>query len=311
LAGDRIGDARDYFVMGRSSRTRRAYDRLRNTLYRCVTLYLYGNLTRVLELSRNLGDEAEYSGFREYQLFSGFLEARTQFELGRYEEASQRLEQLLTVASCYGRREAMSTLRRWLARTEIYLGDAEGAIRALRGDVGGPETWLFLTEAYEHGEHYVEALECARAGLECSHPTVIRSTETALWQTGFAGIEDTVGRNRLIVYRLLDTLHAYLRALVTSEREEALGELHRFTRSRRVGESDPYNPMYFYLYSALLRKGDPEAPDDKLTVLGKAVRFLQDRASRIDDYSDKVAFLHQNYWNRRLVDTARGENLFN
>ncbi len=49
--------------------------------------------------------------------------------------------------------------------------------------------------------------------------------------------------------------------------------------------------------------------DDKETVLGKALKSLQERASRIDAPSERSSFLSQNRWNRRIMDEARERKL--
>ena len=72
---------------------------------------------------------------------------------------------------------------------------------------------------------------------------------------------------------------------------------------------DPYNRLYYFLYSLILPESGPADTEDRLTILGKSVRFMQERSSRIDRYSDKTAFLEKNYWNRQLIEQARLHNL--
>jgi hypothetical protein len=59
----------------------------------------------------------------------------------------------------------------------------------------------------------------------------------------------------------------------------------------------------------ILQGSGPDRLDDPLTVLGKSVKNLRERTGRIDEYGHKTDYLHRNYWNRRLMDTAKAHNL--
>ena len=86
-------------------------------------------------------------------------------------------------------------------------------------------------------------------------------------------------------------------------------ELHKLTRSERSVEEDPNGYWYNYLYSVILPESGGEEIDDKETVLGKAVKNLQERASRIDAPAERSAFLSRNTWNRRIMNEARQRKL--
>jgi hypothetical protein len=49
--------------------------------------------------------------------------------------------------------------------------------------------------------------------------------------------------------------------------------------------------------------------DDGVTVLSKALKLLQQRASRIDDSQVRWNFLNQNTWNARLLAAAKDKKL--
>jgi hypothetical protein len=59
----------------------------------------------------------------------------------------------------------------------------------------------------------------------------------------------------------------------------------------------------------MLPEGRSREFEDATTVLGRAVKALQERTSRIDVYNHKISYLRQNYWNRRLWDLAQKNNL--
>ena len=103
-----------------------------------------------------------------------------------------------------------------------------------------------------------------------------------------------------------------LRGFVLAESgrtEEGVQELHRLTREIKLSEIDPYNRLYYYLYSMILPESGDLNIEDRNTVLGRAVRDIQQRTSRLDDYAHKTDFLRLNYWNSRLMSRAQSSNL--
>jgi hypothetical protein len=91
--------------------------------------------------------------------------------------------------------------------------------------------------------------------------------------------------------------------------EEGIRELHKLTRSERSVDEDPNGYWYNYLYSMVLPESGGQEVDDKETILGKAVKSLQERASRIDAPSERSSFLSRNRWNQRIMDEARQRKL--
>ena len=49
--------------------------------------------------------------------------------------------------------------------------------------------------------------------------------------------------------------------------------------------------------------------DDSLTVLNKALKLLQQRASKIDDSTERWHYLSNNYWNSLLFAEARKKKM--
>ena len=52
-----------------------------------------------------------------------------------------------------------------------------------------------------------------------------------------------------------------------------------------------------------------EEVDDKVTVLSKSLKTLQERASRIDAPGERSSFLWRNRWNRMIMEEARNRKL--
>lgn len=305
LAMDHVNDARNYLWNSRSSDS---YEWMRGLLFRVVTLFLQGSYSRVKEGTAELVESAAAQGLREFELFALFVAARTHFELGQYDECSTGLSRFLTTARIYGVDDAFRLGALWLARCFAYQGNLEHARFLLDRYGGNAESLLFRAEAFEFEGRLHDALECARSGYEASYAPTDQNMERVSWATGLSNLEDLVIREEPVLSRLLWAYTGYLAAR-TGSVEEGVATLRELTRHRSIVESDPYNRVYYYLYSEVLASAEG-ATDDRSTVLGKSVRFVQDRASRIDSYYDKTAFLHSNYWNSRIVSVAKHYNLF-
>jgi hypothetical protein len=131
------------------------------------------------------------------------------------------------------------------------------------------------------------------------------------WDNGFASVEDLViadNQGSTELRRLIRSYYAWSLAHLDRQ-EEAVPIFYALTRGSEGGSIDPYAGLYNYLYSSVLpneRSGDR---DDRITVLGKSVKLIQERTSRIDEYRDKMRFLKRNGWNQQLMREARKHNL--
>jgi len=91
--------------------------------------------------------------------------------------------------------------------------------------------------------------------------------------------------------------------------QEGIGELHQLTRGEKSLEVDPAVYWFNYLYSRVLPEASSEEVDDKVTVLSKSLKSLQERASRIDAPAERSSFLWRNRWNRMIMEEARERKL--
>jgi len=81
------------------------------------------------------------------------------------------------------------------------------------------------------------------------------------------------------------------------------------SREDRLSEHDPNNYHYYYLHSRVVPHGEGELLVDRLTVLSKALKHVQERATRIDDVKKRQSFLRRNRWNARLIEDAKSLKL--
>jgi hypothetical protein len=89
----------------------------------------------------------------------------------------------------------------------------------------------------------------------------------------------------------------------------AIEELSRITRDEKVSEIDPNNSLYYYLLARLIPSDSGEAGIDRLTVLSKGLKYLQQQASQIDDPHQKKDFLMKARWNSLLFEEVKANNL--
>jgi tetratricopeptide (TPR) repeat protein len=314
LAEGRLGEAAEYLDM--SQRLCQEADDAPGLLWTLVylsdTCFISGKYTQCFAALEQGLRRARVLYRREVELFFEFLRARTLFQLGSYEECSLCLQSCLCLATIYGRGDAMPVLRAWLGRTLLHQGEAASGTRLLESlSRQTREVLLFLAEgclfsgALENASLYVER------GLALAPGYRFPSPEGIPWQDGFACAEGRcfrLSRGDAYLRRTLAGLRAYLLGL-RSFREEAIRDLRQLTRGEKAVEEDPAIYWLNYLYSQVLPETGAEEVDDKVTVLSKSLKTLQQRAARIDAPAERTSFLRRNRWNRMIMDEARERKL--
>ncbi len=314
LAEGRLGEAVEY--LGLSQRlcheARDAQGTLWTLAYLADCLFIDGRYTRCLSVLDQGLATAQGLYRREVELFLLFLRARALFQVGTYEESARDLQSCLCLATLYSQETAMPVLRAWLGRTLLHKGELTSGTQLLESLSGQTrEVLLFLAEgslfsgALENASLYVERALAADA--EGRFP----SPEGVSWQDGFSSIEGRcfrLNRGNALLQRTLTGMRAYLLGL-RGFREEGIRELHALTRGQKALEEDPAVAWYNYLYSQVLPETGSEEVDDKVTVLSKSLKTLQERASRIDAPGERSSFLWRNRWNRMIMEEARDRKL--
>jgi tetratricopeptide (TPR) repeat protein len=313
LADGKLSEAIEY--LGLSERLGREASDPGAALLACshlaVVLFINGRYTQCLAAVERGVADARSACRRESELFLLFLKARAKFLLGAYEECCITLETCLCLATLYSVSRAMPVLRAWLGRGALYRGDLEHGMRMLSATEPSREALYFLAEGHFFSDAPEEALHRLDQALAMEAGFHFPSPEKPSWSDGFLSVEGRcfrLSRGDAFVRRSLSALRAYLLGL-RGEEAEAIRELHKLTRSERSVEEDPNGYWYDYLYSMVLPEAGREEVDDKETVLSKAVKSLQERASRVDAPSERSSYLTRNRWNRRIMEEARERKL--
>jgi tetratricopeptide (TPR) repeat protein len=313
LAEGRIGEAVEY--LGLSQRLCHeagdAPGELWTAVYLATCLFVDGRFTQCFSVMDQALEAARTLYRRDVELFLLFLKARTLFQVGTYDEASLTLQACLCVATLYGIEPALPVIRAWLGRTILHGGELSVGIRLLESLPPKREVLLFLAEGALFSGDLENASLYAERGI--GRPSEFRfpPPEAVSWRDGFASVEGRcyrLSRGDAFVQRTLAGLRAYLQGL-RGFAAEGIRELHQLTRGEKSVDVDPSAYWFHYLYSQVLPEAGGEEVDDKGTILSKALKSLQERASRIDGPAQRSSFLWRGRWNRLIMEEARERKL--
>ena len=310
LASGNVTEAREYFAMARtvSADQLDVIHRIRSLCMEAVATFLYGNYTYCFELCDHAETAASAAGSRSWELFAGFVRGRAHMELGRYAKGAELFDQGIRKSSVYGLDEAQSTFILWYARACAYDGSPDVCLQTLSSAPDTAESRLFAAEALDISDRADDALERLQAELlypATKHAPVIRPC----WTSGFAGIEDLVHRPaNSILKQLVESFTGYLLGR-TGETEHAIAVLRECTRTVKSAANDPHAPLYYFWYSSVLPHQKTSRYDDPSTEIGRSVKIVQQRLSRIEQHTHKLDYRNRNRWYHRLFDEARKHNL--
>jgi|GEM_PF-2119966 tetratricopeptide (TPR) repeat protein len=282
-----------------------------SSYYEGLTFYLYGNLSRALRLALLSRAHAERAFRPDWEIQARILSARIHLDLGRAESARSDLETCLSIARLSGAPAAPARVRILLARSMARMGEGEAALAELTRIPPDPEARRVRAEILLGQGRAADALEEARA----SGPVEPSRTFFPL-SPGFSGeeelIEDCVasppGGSSVAGLRRVALEGSALMRL--GRQAEAARILHGLVHDPGMRESDPRVHEYLYLFFLALPDDDSPVQEyerlgDRGTVLSRAFKHLQLKASRIDTAEDKNAYMTDNPVNRILADTAR------
>ncbi|UCF99428.1 MAG: hypothetical protein JSV89_07790 [Spirochaetaceae bacterium] len=314
LAEGQFDEALEYFAMSDTAVGGRAgLEDIVSHGLRAVALFIQGNLSRAEVETQSGLKICQALKRREWELFLEFLAARISFDLGFYDRAQLGFQKTLAVETLYERPHARDVLKKWLARSFAYGGKVDTAEGILGGLEDDWEKLYFTSECSFLKRDYGRALEsCDRAiNLNQSSAQEVFPGERVSWIDGFRDVEGRcfeLLRENAMVRRLLQSFQAYLWGLEGSS-ERGIEQLQMITRGGRIPPSDPYQSLYTYFYACTLPEVRKSELDDSLTVLSKALKLLQQRASKIDDSSERWQYLSNNYWNSLLFAEAKKKKM--
>ena len=312
---ERLDEAAMYFGLGREqlSPEENPHNYIKAMVLEGLCQFITGNLSQVRRSMEDSRRMAAAFGRREWELYSVFLIGRNDFELGRYEAAEEKFVEGLLMSRLYFDENKSKVFYSWIARCRIYAGFPTKGLSVLGGLKPDNEVLFITAEALYFMGRMEKALDALQLAMEeeLSAPTLFCPGEYISWHSGFSSVEDRALRTREgtgVLFHLTRVFRGYLRGK-GPEKEEGRQELSRITRDERLGEEDPFNHFYYYLYNQIVPEmGDAESVN-KLTILSRSLKYLQQRASRIDETEDKKDYLYKNYWNSLIMKEGREQKI--
>lgn len=314
LADRKTRDAQDYLKL--SCRLFPEDDiypcnKIRILLLTSICYYLEGNLSKSLHSSLKAKEISRETGKRNWELTSVFLAGRIYFDLGLYKDAQDKFIEGLSIASVYSIEKARKVLYAWFGRSYVYSGMIKEGIKTLNKVKPNKEILYFLSEAYFFLKQYNKASTFIEKSLELPLNYRQLPDEIEEWADGISLIEEKYSKSSIkgtILNRIVKVFRAYLLSLCHGLKE-GIAEFYQIIRTEKDAKNDPYFSLYYFLYSQLLQKCGEDEVDDYLTILNKALKQLQERASRIEEPADRKKFLFDNFWNNHIFNEAKKKNL--
>lgn len=312
LAQRRIADAGHYLNFAREEASRDRGTYLIAEMLDATRYFLVGNLSRATAAWESQIEPLARFGFTDWMLMAWFGRARVAYELGDYHGCADLCHGIERFAGECGFDAPLRVARTWRIRSELLTeGAASELLSQLRDLPETGETLLVEAEYFLREGRWTRGIELLDRGIEAESVVDRWPRIGVCWDNGFALMEDLLLANQPGSTELLRILSA-LRAWALGQEgrtEEAIDTFYRLTRTGDGMAEDPYTSFYTYLYASILPEERSRERDDRVTVLGKSVKILQERTSRIDDYRDKIRFLRHNTWNRRVMESAQRHNL--
>lgn len=315
LRNEQIYDAMDYFsnAFGIAEGIPDDFECAVDSYFEAAAYFLHGNYSRSARLAQRCQELAR-RGFRpDWEIQSLFLQARVEFELGRFERALEFLGMAMAVDRLGAAAGRAERLRIWSGRCLTRISEHRHAKAILEAYPADPEALAFLAEDLLESDEPDRALETAEKALEAAVRRPISGPDHPRLASGYDFIEDRAigGEEAEGVFRLqLLALRAEIKRRL-GKQAEAANELYSLTRELKLSENDPCMHVYLYFYFLAIPESGSAAAEtpglqtDRATVLSKAFKYLQLKASRIDTAADKNSFMTANRHNRMLLDSAK------
>lgn len=311
----RIDESKDYFKIAKETVDRDGdiFTILEIYTNEAVVNFIYGNFSESFRLIDDSKSICHNTGRRDWQLFLVFMHGRILFELGKYSDAIPLFTEGLRLCDIFleGRRKELFNI--WLGRCFIYLRQFRYGMKILNDYDSFPEALYFSAEGLFFQEEYnnaFEKIELAFAG-EQDRIRFFCSSNIISWESGYDFIEDrslVAEGGHGVLFHLISAFRAFLMAK-TGDETEGRAELVRLTREDRLSDIDLNNGYYYYLHALTLPENTGAEAVDRLTLLSKALRHIQQTASHIDDPKHRQMFLADNYWNSGLMKEGRAYKL--
>lgn len=307
-----INDAIEYFNNATiiAEQNFLGFERALGYYYEAMAWFLFGNFSRCLRLLAKAEEQAIATFRLDWAIQAQFMASRVEFELGRDARAIERCSQAICLCRLAEDPLATSRLEIWLARYLCRSGGLERAAQILSAKANDREALAFGAELARAQGDYPRAMDLIEAAMAMETGAKRFHFDKPFFNNGFELAEDLV-IGRQSGETAFRSYLRWLRSEILSDLKrptDALRQLFELTRESVLSDFDPHLHAYYYSYFKTnpdqLRPGQ-DYQTDKATILSKAFKYLQLRASRIDTAEDKHAYMVERALNRELMECAK------
>ncbi|MHB9296368.1 hypothetical protein PilKf_02129 [Pillotina sp. SPG140] len=303
----RLSDVLDYASFAvEEALNEQSAERVFTLYYAAILFMLQGTLDRaeqcIIQAETNALTERLFNWVERIR----FMHGRLYFELGRYREALDRYTTLKADHSALRCAERDAVIQAWIERTKMYMGTLHHIIKQ-----PGEDGILFkLESAYFQGE-YSQAVALAEELLARPQKNSFLYTERPDWSSGFSQYEELTVPHSMLQRRYASVYKALAlcRLSTVTARDQAVAVIRSFIEEESFSDFDPHKHFYFYAYYRVLRESHRATESDSIRVLSQAFKYLQQRASSINDLTLQKNFLNYPYWNNALYRAAKEQRL--
>jgi hypothetical protein len=310
LRKNRLEEGREYFDIASrlAEKAGSGYLTALTSGLNAVALFLLGHLTAAdAALAKGLA-ASDRGGLQHSKVFLEFLRARSEFDRGDYASVRASLDRASAVSARYRLAEAEPVLEAWKGRAEAYAGNTGTARAILEALAPSAERDYFLSESYYLDRNFPLAwdkIREARSHVLATQP--FGSGERVSWATGFAAVEDRALASPGDVGVLQNQIEGFL-LLIEGLVGDPAGAAPRFNEllaRKALLDLDPASAQFYFWYYFTVPKNDSRQEAHRLTLLGRSLKDVQVRSSRIEDPVKRQDYLSKPHWNAQFALEAR------
>ena len=296
VAKQRIDDALEYisFAVEQAEKTEQNTELFLTCFYASSVNFLYGNLSKAEQFALRAEITASELGQVEWEMRARFLRGRLAFEIGRYGDALEIFESLVSEEISMPAKPAIiNTVRAWIFRTRNFLDHLSPAANDTAGkeltgsetfendisgnditgdeitesEISGNDASLFKIEAAYLSADYKKAVALADAFLTSAGSQMSDKvsnddfiyTEQPDWRSGFSQCEYLFLSSRRAGTRLAWIYRAMAQCALhplAGIRAEVLGNMQHFMRDEFLPDIDPNDTFFYYAWYCMLKNSE-------------------------------------------------------